>query len=202
MHFQCWSFFRRSQKYGHVPSTRHHLVSCGQLSVFTSGIKQCIFRKVSFCVLPSYVLWHILSPENCAKFWHAYLEGVCDSWIHFSCGIYISAPPTIPTCTGPVVIVNFLWGSGCVACLCLLSHFLNCLPWASPGGGPTSSFFFLVGGNSVLWGVSCSFFLIAWLGFRLGCLSRIFIWSVFRSWYLSRLFVDNLPSRSLLLSLK
>ena len=45
MHFQCWSFYCRSLKYGHVPRTRYHLVSCGQLSVFTSGITQCIFRR-------------------------------------------------------------------------------------------------------------------------------------------------------------
>ena len=52
MHFQCWSFRHQSQKYGHVPSTHHHSVSCGQLSAFTSGIKQCIFQRylfVSFC---------------------------------------------------------------------------------------------------------------------------------------------------------
>ena len=64
MHFQCWSFYRRSQKYGHVPSTRHHLVSCGQLSVFTSGIKQCIFRRYLSVSFRRTYYGHILSNQT------------------------------------------------------------------------------------------------------------------------------------------
>ena len=64
MHFQCWSFCHQSQKYGHVPSTRHHLVSCGQLSAFTSGIKQCIFRRYLSVSFRHTYYGHILSFNN------------------------------------------------------------------------------------------------------------------------------------------
>ena len=64
MHFQCWSFYHRSQKYGHVPSTRHHSVSCGQLSVFTSGIKQCIFLRYLSVSFRRTYYGHILSLKN------------------------------------------------------------------------------------------------------------------------------------------
>ena len=54
--FQCWSHHHQSQKYGHVLSTRHYMLSCGQMSAFTSGIKQFIFRQYLLC--PSVVwLW-------------------------------------------------------------------------------------------------------------------------------------------------
>ena len=61
MHFQRWSFCHQSQKYGHVPSTRHHLVSCGQMSAFTSGIKQCIVRRYLFVSFRRTYYGHILS---------------------------------------------------------------------------------------------------------------------------------------------
>ena len=64
MHFQCWSFCHRSQKYGHVPRTRHHSVSCGQLSAFTSGIKQCIFRRYLSVSFRRTYYGHILSAES------------------------------------------------------------------------------------------------------------------------------------------
>ena len=38
----------QSQKYEHVPSTRHHSLSCGQLSAFTSGFKTMYLPTVSF----------------------------------------------------------------------------------------------------------------------------------------------------------
>ena len=44
------------------------MLSCGQLSAFTSGIKQCIFNGI-FRVLPSYVYGHILSaPSRSSSF--------------------------------------------------------------------------------------------------------------------------------------
>ena len=68
MHFQCWSLCHQSQKYGHVPSTRDHSVACGQLSAFTSGIKQCIFQRylfVSFCrTYYGHILSHRGNPGN------------------------------------------------------------------------------------------------------------------------------------------
>ena len=62
-HFQCWSLCHQSWKYGHLPSTRHHLLSCGQLSNFTSGIKQCIFRRYLSCpsvVRDMGIFYHLL----------------------------------------------------------------------------------------------------------------------------------------------
>ena len=61
MHFQCWSFRHQSQKYGHVPSMRHHSVSCGQLFAFTSWIKQCIFQRYLFVSFRRTYYGHILS---------------------------------------------------------------------------------------------------------------------------------------------
>ena len=69
MHFQCWSFYHRSQKYGHIPSTRHHSVSCGQLSAFTSRIKQCIFQRYLFVSFRRTYDGHILSaPSRSSSF--------------------------------------------------------------------------------------------------------------------------------------
>ena len=59
--------------------------------------------------------------------------------------------------------------------------------------------FFLLGESSVLWGVSCYFFLIALSWFRPGYLYRIFVWSGLRLGYLSWIFVNDLPSHYLLL---
>ena len=64
MHLQCWPFYRWSQKYGHVPSRCYHLVSCGQLSVFTSGIKQCIFRRYLSVSFRRTYYGHILSHRH------------------------------------------------------------------------------------------------------------------------------------------
>ena len=69
MHLQCSSFYRWSQKYGHVPSTRYHLVSCRQLSVFTSGITQCIFRRYLSVSFRRTYYGHILSvPSRSSSF--------------------------------------------------------------------------------------------------------------------------------------
>ena len=144
----------------------------------------------------------VLGNEHRANFWHASLEVVWDSWLClFLVAFLCLSPPTGPICPFPGLIVNVLLGRGCVCHLCLLDHFPECCLWAFLGGGPTSSYF------SARWelctlGSVLIFFSSCLIGVPIWVLVLGFFWSGFWSGYLSQIFVNDLPSRYLLLYLK
>ena len=152
-------------------------------------------------VLEAPIVVLVLGPEHCANFWHASLEGVRDFWICTLMWYFYVCPPYRSS-------LSRSWSD----CWCSLMAWV-CGPLVSPFPFPrmlplwvswwgSYFLFFLLGESSVLWGLSCYFFLLAWSGFRSRYLSQIFVWSGFWLGYLSQIFVNDLPSHSFLLSLK
>ena len=124
MHFQCWSLRHQSKKYGHVPSTRHHLVSCVQLSAFTSGIKQCIFRWYLFVSFRCTYYGHILSVRSRSLHPQFTWATICRrlQGVSTSTGLWfqdkICAHPVVvllpPTSVGLLALWLWFWCSGCM----------------------------------------------------------------------------------------
>ena len=102
----------------------------------------------------------------------------CSGFLSFFLLKCLCLPPlTAPLCLSPGLIVDLLWGRGCVSRFCLLTHFLKCFPLASLGGGNSSFFLFSVGALYFGECIAPFFFLLDW-GSEMGYLYII----VFNDW--------------------